>query len=120
MPPSLVKWLAFWAIGNHYEMFRSRERIREIFRDMFRLRHDLLPQNREFAGAYLQKVWEGVETYCEGLRKCPQNTLMLEKFEDYFNNEEARLKKNLNDVKYHIDDLEGLSLVAGPGRIEKV
>ena len=88
------------------------------------MRFHALPVNRSGVEYYLQKVWRvGFElcvplTRRKYLRFLPD--WLEEKFSDYVLHEEGRIRKNLEDVKYDLDALETVYIVAGPGRIEKV
>ena len=48
------------------------------------------------------------------------DTDLREKTQEYVLQEEARIKANLESIKYDIDAPNTLALITGPGRIEKV
>lgn len=45
---------------------------------------------------------------------------LFDKFKEYVEQEEARIEKNLEDIKYILDGQDTMVLVAGNGRLEKV
>lgn len=80
----------------------------------------LLPENRKFADYYLATVWKFVAQITMALQypnEVPEH--LADKFTAYVEHEEERLKKNLELIKYDIDALDTVHVVAG-GRIEKV
>lgn len=81
----------------------------------------VLPENRDLVEYYIYKVWRvGVELTIS-FRKPESLPDWLEtKFQEYVTYEEERIKKNLKDIRYDIDALDTVYIVAGPGRIEKV
>ncbi|OSX66346.1 hypothetical protein POSPLADRAFT_1133525 [Postia placenta MAD-698-R-SB12] len=116
---SLPQWLAYWAIGWQISATIYRDKIHEIFEKMFAMRQHLHEANVLMVDSYLSAVWTdicGITTSLEPFYATPQ---LLERFQSYIDAEEERLKKNLEAIKYHIDDSTTLALVTGPGRIEK-
>ncbi len=81
----------------------------------------MLPENRYWVDYYLSKVWKvGVEM-TKSLRAPSNVPDNLEgRFKAYVDYEEDRIRKNLEDIRYDIDALDTVYVVAGPGRIEKV
>ncbi|KAJ6560408.1 hypothetical protein B0H19DRAFT_1147563 [Mycena capillaripes] len=116
---SLKKWLAFWAIGWHQSMARYVVKIQELLAKMFALRLNVLPANRAGVNKYLDAIYHGVTTLHSALNPCYINESLQEKFNDYVEAEETRLRGNLEAVSYDIDALNTLYLVTGPGRIER-
>ncbi|EED77713.1 predicted protein [Postia placenta Mad-698-R] len=100
---SLPHWLAYWAIGWQISATIYRDKIHEIFEKMFAIRPHLHEANVLMIDSYLSEIW----------------AKLLERFQSYIDAEEERLKKNLEAIKYHVDDSTSLALVTGPGRIEK-
>ena len=92
-----------------------------IFTHMNERRTQVLPENRYWVEYYLRKVWQIAYELFASFR-WPTNLpdWLEEKFKDYVTYEEERIRKNLKDVHYDIDALDTVSIVAGPGRIEKV
>ncbi|KAF7332467.1 hypothetical protein MKEN_00128800 [Mycena kentingensis (nom. inval.)] len=116
---SLERWLALWAIGWHQSMTQYALKIRELIAKMFAVRLHALPSNRVSVNKYLETIYRGVTTLHSGLNPCYINESLQEKFSEYFQAEEARLRGNLEAVQYDIDALNTLYLVTGQGRIER-
>ena len=86
---------------------------------MFSMRSSVLPENRLWADYYLQAVWYiGVEL-AMSLRK-PDGTIpdwLESKFEQYVAFEESRIDAKLREVRYDIDALDTVYIVASPERV---
>ena len=89
---------------------------------MFDLRDQVLPVNRGYVDYYLRQTW-GIASELAKSLQAPVTTIpdyAEEKFKEYVQYEEDRIRKNLSGIKYDIDALETVYGVVGPGRIEKV
>ncbi|KAF7376029.1 hypothetical protein MSAN_00017700 [Mycena sanguinolenta] len=116
---SLTHWAAFWAIGFHQSMTIYATKIRELIAKMFALRTRVLPANRTAVNSYLETIYQGVTSLESGLAPCFVNEALQERFKDYVEAEESRLRRNLEAVDYDLDAANTLSLVTGQGRIER-
>ncbi|KAF7294308.1 hypothetical protein HMN09_01159800 [Mycena chlorophos] len=116
---SLTKWLALWAVGWHQSMTRYAIKIRELIAKMFAVRFNVLPSNRVAVNKYLDDIYRGVTTLHSGLNPCYINESLQEKFSQYFDAEEERLRGNLEAIQYDVDALNTLFLITGHGRIER-
>ncbi|KAI0088301.1 hypothetical protein BDY19DRAFT_190628 [Irpex rosettiformis] len=118
---SLTVWLAYWAIGWQISATKYREEILQTFARMFAMRDRILPENRSRVEYYLRYTWFTASQLAKSLCPSPVNIPeeAAEKFNEYVQYEENRLRKNLNAIKYDIDALETVYGVMGPGRIEK-
>ena len=96
------------------------KKIEEIFDAMIRLAYEVLPENRKGVSVYLMRVWSGVTALVQSIEREEGTEELRSKFESYVAAEEARLRRNFEDIKYHIDSSDGVQLVAGEGRIEMV
>lgn len=76
--------------------------------------------NQSYANEYLNTVYTGVITLCDGVVDCIVNDALQEKFQKYVDDEEAKLQRHLDAVDYDIDADQTLRLVTGEGRFEKV
>ena len=87
---------------------------------MFGMLPNILPENRIFTDEYLAGTWKALYevTAAVEYRIVPDG--LETRFVSYVEAEEKRLQANLNDIRYDIDELDALTLVTGPGRIEKV
>jgi hypothetical protein len=101
-------------------MTRYVGKIRELLAKMFALRLSVLPANRGSVNKYLDSIYHGVTTLHSALNPCYVNESLQEKFNDYVEVEETRLRGNLEAVSYDIDALNTLFLITGQGRIERV
>ena len=96
------------------------ESILELFDHLFSLRSSLLPENRYWADYYLKTVWPVAFELIKSFRPANVPEHIQAKFRAYTEYEETRIRKNLEDIRFDIDALDTVYVVAGPGRIEKV
>ncbi len=111
-------------IGWHVSMNQYKEKIRAILSAMYDIFPNVLPANREAVARYLQhRVIYKVDKLLRSTRDV-SNTLQSSELrrltEKYTKLEEARLGANLEDVRYEIDGRSTVSIITGPGRIERV
>ncbi|KAF8589617.1 hypothetical protein K439DRAFT_1332394 [Ramaria rubella] len=116
---SLPRWLAFWAIGWHQSLAYYAAKIREILAKMFAILPHILPANRGPVHKYLGEVYQDITTVEASVNPCFINETLQARFKDHLDGEEARLKKNLDTVRYDIDAMDTLILITGAGRIGK-
>jgi hypothetical protein len=84
-----------------------------------------LPVNRAVVDRYMfcygldaiDRLLSGVK---KGIKDVEWNDELFEKFSEYVEKEEARLKTALAAAKWRIDAADMLALITGPGRLEKV
>jgi hypothetical protein len=117
---SIVKWLAYWAIGFNMAMVQQRNAINEMLNEMLSLVPLLLPENKHDARKYLESSWEKIVTVTASLESKWSSEFLEKMFKDYIQDEADRIRRNLEDVKYKIDEVDTLYLVTGPDCIEKV
>ena len=84
------------------------------------LRPLLLPENRSRAEYYLRMISPTVVSLLAGFNQFQYAEHLASKFQPYIDHEEARIKQNLQDIRYDFDASDSVHVVAGPGRIEKV
>ncbi|EED80010.1 predicted protein [Postia placenta Mad-698-R] len=116
---SLLRWLAFWAVGWQSSVTAYRDKIHEQFSAMFALKTSVHTANRRIVERYLDQVWQPIILLTSSFQSYTTTGKMHSRFKDYIEAEETRVKRNLEATRYHIDDLTTLSLVTGPGRIEQ-
>ena len=97
-----------------------RDKIVEICAKMFSIRPLIHSSNRNAVDKYLQTVWKRVCTLTSSLVSTSQADTLQARFQSYVDAEEQRLREGLETVRYDIDAIDTLSLITGPGRIEKV
>ena len=96
------------------------EKIEEIFDAMIRLSDEVLPENRRDVNDYISEVWEEVTIFVGSIKREKGTQDLRAKFQSHVTAEEARLQKNLEDIKYDIDSYDSARLISGHGRIETV
>ncbi|KAI0708178.1 hypothetical protein C8T65DRAFT_211601 [Cerioporus squamosus] len=116
---SLPQWIAYWAVGWHMTAQDYKSKIVEIFAKMFSIRPLVHPANRNAVDQYLRSVWKTVCTLTLSLVPANYPDSLRERFKSYVDSEEQRLREGLETVKYDIDAMDTLSLIMGPGRVEK-
>lgn len=87
---------------------------------MIRLSDEVLPENRKVVNQYIDEVWHGTITFVRSFRWQKGTEELGARFQSHTAAEEARLQKNLEDIKYGIDSHEVVRLISGHGRIETV
>lgn len=85
---------------------------------MFAILPNILPGNINAVNAYLDAVHHTAIDLYSSINTC--DTALDPRFERFLDAEEARLKKNLEAVKYNLDGTDTLLLITGYGRIEQV
>jgi len=96
------------------------EKIEEIFDAMIRLASEVLPENRKEVTRYISFVWTRVTVFVQSIEREDGTENLKSKFQSYVDAEEARLRRNFEDIKYNVDIYDTVQLVAGEGRIEMV
>ena len=86
--------------------------------DAFRTR--ALLENRSGIEYYLDNVSQTIVNLAAGLLPSQLSENLQFKFQPFIDYEEARIRQNLQDIRYDFDALDPVYVVAGPGRIEKV
>jgi len=87
---------------------------------MIRLSEEVLPENRKDVNGYIADVWEQVMIYVRSFKWRKSTEDLKAKFKSHIAAEEARLQKNLEDIKYDIDSYDVVRLISGNGRVETV
>lgn len=102
-----------------------KNKILLILREMVDLNREILKENKYFVDLYFHRdafdVVEQVLRSCKTLEEytsiCPE---LVSLTENYTRGEEERLRKNLEDIGYDMDSPTTVTLITGPGRIERV
>ena len=95
-------------------------KILELCAKMFSIRPLIHSSNRKAVDKYLETVWMRICTLTSSFVKTRQADTLQARFQIYVDAEEQRLREGLETVRYDIDAIDTLSLITGPGRIEKV
>jgi hypothetical protein len=131
---SLLRWIAYWAIGN-LSQTRSKlgsnlfpgwqmtcttycTKIEEVFDAMIHLASRVLPENRRLTNIYITAVWHFIMVFVQSIEREEGTQQLRSKFQSHVTAEETRLRQNLEEIKYVIDDSDTLRVIAGEGRIE--
>ena len=77
-------------------------------------------ENRSFVNEYLTNMFTPIITVIKSLNPCDINENLQAKFQSYVDSQEQILRRRLETIRYDMDARETLTLVTGPGRIEKV
>ena len=85
---------------------------------MISLLDEVLPENQKEVNEYIGEVWEEVTIFVRSFKWEQGTDDLRAKFQSLVNAEEARLQKNLDDIKYDIDSYDAVRLISGHGRIE--
>jgi hypothetical protein len=107
-------------IGWHQVLLDYGNKTRSIVGKMFAVLPTVRPENRKAANEYLLNIYGMVLTIINSPNNSPGSDALRSRFQSYVDSEEERLRLNLDEIGYDIDDMEALALVTGPGRIEKV
>ena len=87
---------------------------------MIRLSDEVLPENRKQVNDYIGNVWPEATIFVRSFRWEKGTEDLRTKFRSHVDAEEARLQKNLEDIKYDIDSDDVVHLISGNVRIETV
>lgn len=94
--------------------------IEELFDAMTCSAHEVLPENRLAVDSYINAVWRFIAVFLQSIKREEGTEEIRSKFESHVAAEEARLRRNFEDIKYRIGDSDTLRVVAGGNRIETV
>ena len=101
-------------------MSRYAAQIDELLEKMFAVKALVLPANRRSVERYLSTSWSLIKELTAGFRRAEWTDTLHAKFSSYVADEEDRMRRRLETIRYDIDAADTLVLVTGPGRIEKV
>ncbi|KZT73469.1 hypothetical protein DAEQUDRAFT_414712 [Daedalea quercina L-15889] len=116
---SLLRWIAYWAVGWQNTATVYKEKIWQLMERMFALKPWIHHENRQMVDRYLDSIWLQVMSILMPLRSLELHEKTRRQFKAYVDEEEQRLERNLDIIRYRVDDLTTLAIVTGPGRIEK-
>lgn len=95
-------------------------KIEEIFDAMIHLAYKVLPENLKVVDRYIQSVWKTVTVFVQSIKREEGTEMLRSRFELHVTSEEARLRQNLESMKYRIDTSDTYQVVGGDGRLETV
>ncbi|KAL6299183.1 hypothetical protein BKA93DRAFT_612607 [Sparassis latifolia] len=116
---SLLHWIAYWAVGWRINATIYIRRINELVGKMFAIKEEVYATNGPYVDEYLHTVWAGITSLTCSVRPMTSSDNLQARFKSRMDAEEERIRTNLEAVRYNINDMETLSLITGPGTIEK-
>ncbi|KXN81068.1 hypothetical protein AN958_06141, partial [Leucoagaricus sp. SymC.cos] len=121
---SLLHWIAFWAKGWEMSLADYENKIFLILREMDSLHHRVLKENRYHVDSYLRNYSIcGIELLLRSTKTSKDYTQICHELssltEAYARTEEERLRLNLENIGYDMDSAATVTLITGPGRIER-
>ena len=94
--------------------------IEEIYDAMIRLAYEVLPENRRVVNAYINITWHVVTVFVQSIKREEGTGELKSKFGSHVAAEEARLRRNFEDINYRIDSSDTFRVISAEGRIEMV
>jgi len=118
---SLIRWLAFWAAGWHASIWSYQNKICGLLMTISDDLKRVLHTNRVIVDAYFSDpVFLKLDLLIRSVVPTVNHDAELERrMSAYVQQEEHRMEQNLEAVEFDIDDQNTLSLITGPGRIER-
>ncbi|KAF7974234.1 hypothetical protein HWV62_13116 [Athelia sp. TMB] len=119
---SLPQWVSYWAVGWHYNIWNYKLKICGIIHSIYQERENLLPSNRALVDYYLaDPALDDLLTMLWYIQ--PFDADIDDQFRQraiaYAQQEESRMEGNMRLMAYEVDDTSTLSLITGPGRVER-
>ncbi|KAJ2920857.1 hypothetical protein H1R20_g16237, partial [Candolleomyces eurysporus] len=122
---SLLRWFAYWAAGWAISVKRYRDQIYELVQEIFKARLDVLPCNRTIVSDYLDSsAFQSLDSLLRSTQpRIGEYDSTDPKLKELISNldeqQEERLLSNLKDLKYNVSSTDQVTLVTGPGRVER-
>ena len=95
-------------------------KIGEIIDAMIRLAPEVLPENQMSVEFLINAAWNRVRVFVQSIKREEGTEELWLKFKPYVAAEEARLQRNLEDLKFQIDSPDTVRVISGEGRVETV
>ncbi|KIK50286.1 hypothetical protein GYMLUDRAFT_266202 [Collybiopsis luxurians FD-317 M1] len=121
---SLPCWIAFWAVGWQTSIDQYRTQIYDLLEQMISLSGTVQADNRTYVDKYLShSVFNEIEQLLRVTKSPnPANYLdpeLMRYMDEYTMQEERTLERKMSSIAYDLDGPATVSLVTGPGRIER-
>ncbi|KAG9025099.1 hypothetical protein FRB95_010572 [Tulasnella sp. JGI-2019a] len=117
---SLPVWIAYWAAGWDIDSEVYERKITGLIKQMRGMRNEVLDANKEAVESYLDSELEFIEKLTVyDVDEDDREPDLLEMVETQRAKDEARIRKNLEDIKFEIDGPATVLAVCGPGRIDR-
>ncbi|KAJ6516679.1 hypothetical protein C8R47DRAFT_1268174 [Mycena vitilis] len=119
---SVVKWLAFWAVGFPTLCARYTKAIENVRLRMVAMSADVHPSNRARVDKYMCSLGlDFVDRIVRAVRTdYDEDQMLMSHFNEFITSEEERLARNLEYFRWEIDAQNTLQLILGPSRIERL
>lgn len=98
-------------------------KIQQVLTRIAKLLPDVLPRNRNAIDGYFASIWwvyAILVAFSKHTYITPNDEAIRDRFQEYVDIEDARIRANLQKIRYHIDASDTLTLVIGSGRLERV
>jgi hypothetical protein len=107
-----------WAVS----LYDYAIKIFGLIAEIHKASESALPGNRNFIEGYISvtPTWQLIQYLFRGMSIRDLDQSCRDKFKDYVQSEEDRIRANLESVGYDIDATNTLALVTGSGRMERV
>ncbi|KAK0244015.1 hypothetical protein EDD85DRAFT_759720 [Armillaria nabsnona] len=121
---TILQWIAYWAEGWHLSVNQYKERIYILLSTMYNIYPRVQPGNRDALITYLQhETIYQVDKLLLSTHDVSPNPFGSRELwnltEAFTDREEKRIQKNLEAINFDIDAMSTVSLITGPGRIER-
>ncbi|KAF5346696.1 hypothetical protein D9756_010366 [Leucocoprinus leucothites] len=119
----LLTWIAFWSKGWESSLADYKNRIILILQEMDRLHHDILADNKRLTDLYLLDSILAIHLVLKSTNVGRGHDFITPELisitREYTTVEEERLRLNLESIGYDLDTPGTVTLITGPGRIER-
>ncbi|KAJ3710187.1 hypothetical protein C8R42DRAFT_382910 [Lentinula raphanica] len=121
---TLPIWIAFWAVGWQTSIDRYKTQIYGLLEQLIGLASDVHPKNRARVDDYLSdQVFNDLEKLLRATKSTNRvnggDHKLIQYVDAYTTEEESKLEKKLQSIDFELDGTSTVSLVTGPGRIER-
>ena len=99
-------------------MTKSCLDIKAIFRNIFAILPNILPENKSKVNEYIENVWPMYMEIVACFRDTPTGDLPEEKFAEFFRRTEEKLEGNLEKMKYNIESPETVHILIDGSSLE--
>ncbi|KAL7277857.1 hypothetical protein ACG7TL_008803 [Trametes sanguinea] len=117
---SVLRWLAYWAVGWQAAMTEYKRRIHVILGLMHKLVSSVRPcRASTLTRDYLPTVKPLADTITGSFCDSSLNSTLSGKFQEFVDQQEATIRERLETANYCLDTLDTLALVNGPSGLER-
>ncbi|THV00763.1 hypothetical protein K435DRAFT_963848, partial [Dendrothele bispora CBS 962.96] len=118
---SLIQWIAYWAAGRHFAIWKYRQKIAAMLNKAHRMLEEVLPTNRSLVDNYLNQMFVLDQILMSTVPSAIKDldARLVQKADAYMKTEEQRMERKLEALRYEIDAQDTLALVIGKYQIER-